>query len=78
MRWGIRHNCWVNGVRLVLLALSTTACANALITDNANNASLTPPQKGPWCDQDQKKCQPMLCPAQPLHPLTLWYFTTNK
>ena len=31
-----------NGVRFVLLALSTTACVNAKTTDNANNASLTP------------------------------------
>ena len=31
-----------NGVRLVLLALLTTACANVRISDNANNASLTP------------------------------------
>ena len=31
-----------NGVRLVLLALSTKACANSKTTDNANNASLTP------------------------------------
>jgi hypothetical protein len=31
-----------NGVRLVLLALSITACANAKTSDNANNASLTP------------------------------------
>ena len=32
----------VNGVRLVLLALSITGCANSKNTDNANNASLTP------------------------------------
>ncbi len=38
------HSSWVNGVRLVLLALSATACANAETNDNANNASLTPPQ----------------------------------
>ena len=31
-----------NGVRLVLLALSTTACANSKTIDNANNESLTP------------------------------------
>jgi hypothetical protein len=37
-----RHRWWANGVRLVLLALLTTACANAKTTDNANNASLTP------------------------------------
>ena len=42
--WATCHKCWINGVRLVLLALSTTACANAKINDNANNASLTPPQ----------------------------------
>jgi len=38
----------------VLLALSTTACAKAKNTDNANNASLTPPQGGPSCDQAPK------------------------
>ncbi len=42
---------WTNGVRLVLLALSTTACAKAKSTDNANNASLTPPQRDPYYDQ---------------------------
>jgi len=31
-----------NGVRVVFLALSTTACANSKTTDNANNTSLTP------------------------------------
>jgi len=30
-----------NGVWLVLLALSITACANAKTTDNAKNANLT-------------------------------------
>ena len=29
-------------IRFVSLALSTTACAKAKITDNANNASLPP------------------------------------
>ena len=43
-RWASRHRWRVNGVRLVLLALSTTACANAKVNDNANNASLTPPK----------------------------------
>jgi len=43
----------VNGVRLVLLALLTTAFANAKTTDKANNASLTPPQSGSCCDQAQ-------------------------
>ena len=51
MRWAIHLNWWANGVRLVLLVLSAMACANAEITDNANNASLTPPQGGPSYDQ---------------------------
>ena len=46
-----RHRWWANGVRLVLLALLTTACANVKKNNNANNASLTPPQSGPCCDQ---------------------------
>ena len=49
--WASRHNWRANGVRLVLLALSTTACANAKTVDNANNASLTPTKGGPCCDQ---------------------------
>ena len=49
--WATRHNSRVNGVRLVLLALSSTACVKAETTDNANNASLTPPPNGPCCDQ---------------------------
>ena len=44
IRWTTRHNWRTNGVRLVLLALSTTACAKAKTNDNANNASLTPKQ----------------------------------
>jgi hypothetical protein len=51
IRWASRHRWRANGVRLVLLALLTTACANAKANDNANNASLTPAQSGPYCDQ---------------------------
>ena len=49
--WATCHQFCVNGIRLVLLALSTTAGANAKTMDNANNTSLTPPQNGRYCDQ---------------------------
>ena len=42
LNWEVLDWESANGVRLVLLALSNTACANANNTDNANNASLTP------------------------------------
>ena len=45
IRWAIHLNWRTNGVRLVLLALSTIACVKAKSTDNANNASLTPPPR---------------------------------
>ncbi len=48
--WFICHSWWGNGVRLVLLALLATACANAKTSDNANNASLTPSVTDPLCD----------------------------
>ncbi len=33
--WATRHKYWVNGVRLVLSTLSTTACAKAKTNGNA-------------------------------------------
>lgn len=53
MAWATRHKCWLNGVSLVLLALSAIPCANAENTDNANNASLPAPPNGPYYDQTQ-------------------------
>lgn len=47
-----------NGVRLVFLALLTTACAKAKTTDIANNESLSPPQCGRWCAPPLRKPDP--------------------